>query len=166
MRPVSTRPSRSCAPWRTRWTAPPSGASGSVIAADEGFGALARLVIGELPRRRLHEIARWPDQRAADAAIERQLGAADGVDHDARRVRRVPDFELQLAIQRHVAEGRAFEPDIAPFAVGQPRHMVARADMDVVRRHLVADLARHRAGLRALLRIEALALEHVEEIGI
>ena len=46
-----------------------------------------------------------PLQRAAEAAVERQLGAAHGVDHDAGRVRRVPDLQLQLDVQRHIAEG-------------------------------------------------------------
>ena len=43
-------------------------------------------------------------------------------------------------VERHAAEGRALHADVAPFAVGQPRHVVARADMDVVGR---------RAGRRA-----------------
>ena len=82
-------------------------------------------------RRALHEVAGRAGQRAADAAVECELGAAHRVDDDAGGVGRVPHFELQFAVQRHVAEGRAFHADVAPFPVGEPRHVVARADMRV-----------------------------------
>ena len=49
----------------------------------------------------------------------------------------IPDLELQLARERHVAEAGAFEPDMGELAVGEPWHMVAGADMDIARRQLV-----------------------------
>src|SRR5437764_3944078 len=106
-------------------TAPPSCCvemigSAFRLAADEGFGPRQRLVIGELLGRALHVIARWADQRAADLAVERQFRAADRVDDDPRRVWRVPHLELQFDIERHIPEGRALEPDVAPFAVAEP----------------------------------------------
>ncbi len=70
----------------------------------------------------------WP----ADAVVQRELAQAHGVDDDARRVRRVPDLELHLDVQRHVAEGLALDADVRPLAVGEPRHVVRRADVDVV----------------------------------
>jgi hypothetical protein len=56
-----------------------------------------RLVIGELLRRALHEVAARADQSAANSPVKGQLGAADRVDHNAGGVWRIPDFELQLA---------------------------------------------------------------------
>ena len=82
------------------------------------------------------------------------------------RVRRVPHLELQLEVQRHVAERLALEADVRPLAVGQPRHVVRRADVDVVGGQLVAHDRGHRVGLGDLLGLEALALEHVEEVHV
>ena len=79
---------------------------------------------------------------------------------------RVPDLELELGLQRHVAEGLALEADVRPLAVGQPRHVVRRADVDVVGGQLVAHDRRHGVGLGDLLGLEALALEHVEEVHV
>src|SRR5436309_9272130 len=85
------------------------------LAADERLGPRQGLVIGELLGRALHVIARWAGQDPADLAVERQLRAADRIDDDPGRVWRIPHFELQFDIQRHIAEGRAFKPDVAPF---------------------------------------------------
>jgi hypothetical protein len=46
-------------------------------------------------------------------ACRAQLAAADGVDDDAGGVRRVPDLELELDVERHVAEGPALDADVA-----------------------------------------------------
>ena len=70
--------------------------------------------------RRLHQVAGGTVELAGDAVVERQLDQPHRVDDDAGRVRRVPDLELQLDGQRHVAEGFALEPDVRPLAVGQP----------------------------------------------
>jgi hypothetical protein len=51
--------------------------------ADESFDKFARLVVRELPRRRFHEITRGSIQCAADAAIKRELGAANGIYYNA-----------------------------------------------------------------------------------
>src|SRR5258705_2911250 len=57
---------------------------------DKRFGARMRVVIGKLLRRRLHKITRGSNERAADTAIQRQLGAADCLDHDPRRITGIP----------------------------------------------------------------------------
>ena len=96
----------------------------------------------------------------------RELAAAHGVDDDAGRVRRVPDLELHLGGERHVAEGLALEADVRPLAVGQPRHVVRRADVDVVGGQLVVHDRRDRVGLGDLLGLQPLALEHVVEVHV
>src|SRR5439155_14970817 len=100
------------------------------VLGDELLGRLARLVIGALVVRRLHEVRARTVDLAAEAVVEPQLAAAHGVGDDARRVRRVPDLELHLHVERHIAEGLALEADVRPLAIGQPRHVVRRADVD------------------------------------
>src|SRR5919112_2111349 len=167
MRPHSALPTRSWAAWRTRNNVVTAASvMGLAIPGDETERALARLRVGELLRRRLHEVARRPDERAADAAVLRELGAAHRVDHDPCGIRRIPHLELELDVEGHAAESRAFHADVGPLAVSQPRHVIARADVDVFRRHGHVELARHGARLRDLLRLEALALEHILEVGV
>ena len=60
----------------------------------------------------------------------------------------------------------ALEPDVGPLAVREPRHVVARADVDRVGGQLVAELRADGVGLRDLLRGEPVALEHVVEVGV
>src|SRR5579885_3376314 len=138
----------------------------SVLTQNESGGAFSRLMIGVLAGRRLHEIARWPDQRPADAAIERNPGAAHRVDDNACGIRRVPDFQLQFRVERHAAKRRAFQPDIGPLAVGEPRHMVTGADMDVAGREWDIKLAADRLCFGYFFGLQALALEHIEKVGI
>src|SRR2546425_171865 len=80
-------------------------------------------VVVVLHRRRLHEVARRRQQRAADAAVEAETGAANGVDDHARGVGRVPHLELQLDVQGHVTKVASLEPDVGPLAVLQPGHV-------------------------------------------
>ena len=110
-----------------------------VLAPDERLDAVERDVVVDLLGRALHEVARRRDERALQAAVEAQLQAADRVGDDAGAVGAVPDLELELGVERHVTEGRALHPDVAPLAVLQPRHVVARADVDVVRVDLVVE---------------------------
>src|SRR5690348_7443507 len=98
---------------------------------DKTFDHLACFIIMILDWGRFHEVGRWREERAADVVIQRQLGTTQRIDDDTRRIRRVPDLELQLDIERYVAKGRAFDADIRPFAILEPRHIVTRADMDV-----------------------------------
>ena len=137
-----------------------------VVAADERLDAVERDVVVDLLRRALHEVARRRDERALQPAIEAELQAADGVGDDAGAVGAVPDLELELGVERHVAVGRALHPDVAPLAVEQPRHVVARADVDVVGVDLVVEHRGDGVRLGDLLGLEALALEHVEEVGV
>ena len=125
------------------------------------------LVVVVLHRRRLHEVGRRAEQRATDAPVEGHLGAAHGVDDHAGRVGGVPDLELELQVERHVTEVPALHPDVGPLAVVEPRHVVRRSDVDVVGgEDVVLDLAGHGLGLGDLLRLEALALEHVLEVHV
>src|SRR3954468_12681942 len=148
----------------------PAGGAGRLLGAgvgtDELLGVLARLVVRALVHRGLHEVGGRAVELAADAVVERQLAAADRVDHDPGRVRGVPDLELHLRGQRHAAERLALEPDVGPLAVGEPRHVVGRADVHVVGLHLVLDDRGDRVGLGDLLGLKPLALEHVVEVHV
>src|SRR3990170_508615 len=137
-----------------------------VIALDERLNAIERDVVVDLLRRALHEVARRSHEGALEPAIQAQLQTADRIGDDAGAVGAVPDLELELGIEGHVTEGRALHPDVAPLSVEQPRHVVARADVDVVRIHLVIEHGRDRVRLADLLGLEALALEHVQEVRV
>src|SRR5450755_5124649 len=78
---------------------------------DQVTGGIVAVLLG----RRLHEVRRCRQDRAADAAVAGNLGGPDGIDDHAGRVRRVPDLQLVLKAQRHVAEGPALEPDVSEF---------------------------------------------------
>src|SRR6266568_2721413 len=141
-------------------------ASAADFAADELLYRLAGDVVAVLLGRRLHEVGRGRDDRAADAAVLGDLGGADRVDDHAGRVRRVPDLELVLQVQRGVAERLALQPHVGPLAVVQPRHVVRRADVHVGLGHLMRDLRGDRLGLGDLLGLQALALQHVHEVHV
>src|ERR671933_537390 len=49
-----------------------------------------------LPRRRLHQVRARAFERAGNPVVQRELGEAHGVDHDAGGVRGVPNLELEL----------------------------------------------------------------------
>src|SRR5215472_1647727 len=97
-RSTSPNPNRSPQHGDGRVSAP------SNFSLDEAQRALARLVVGELKRWRFHVVAAWADQRPADAAIERELGAADRIDDHTGGIRRIPYLELELDIERSAAE--------------------------------------------------------------
>src|SRR5689334_8303267 len=94
------------------------------LSLDEHLDVLAGLVVEVLDRRGLHEVRGRGQDRAADAAVLGDLGSAQGVDDDTRRVRGVPDLELVLQVQRDVTEGAALETDVGPLAVVEPRDVV------------------------------------------
>ena len=137
-----------------------------VLAADEGLDAVVGDVVVDLDRRALHEVRAGGNQRTGQAAVEPELRAADRIGDDAGAVRRVPDLELELEVERHVAVGRALHADVAPLAVLEPRHVVGWADVDVLVLDLVVDHAGDRVRLADLLRLQPLALEHVQEVGV
>src|SRR5207237_8147135 len=97
-------------------------------------------------RRRLEE-------RTADAALERDLAAADRVDRDARAVRRVFDGEAHLEVHRDVAESAPLHAEEAHLVVLLPRHEVRRSDVDVLGLEPDIELRLNRLGLRDLLRL-------------
>src|SRR5262249_22139282 len=74
------------------------------FAADELLDGLACVFVAVLLGRRLHEVRRSRDNRAADAAVLGDLRGANRIDDHAGRVRRVPDLELVLQVQRGVTE--------------------------------------------------------------
>src|SRR5664279_4912642 len=76
------------------------------------------------------------------------------------------NLELKLEVQRHVAEGLALYADVRPLAVGQPRHVVRRPDVDVAGRQLVVHDRCDRVRLGDLLGLQPLALEHVVEVHV
>src|SRR2546430_8909261 len=116
-------------------------------AFDVFLHAFTRLVVRDLARRGLHEIGRRRDDRASEAPIEGELAAAYCVDDDARAVRRVPDLELDLRVQRNVAKRRPLHPDVAPLPVEEPRNVVGWSDVDVLLVERVVEHARHRVRL-------------------
>ena len=76
---------------------------------------------------------------------------------------RVPHLELELRVQWHVSEGLTFQTDVRPFAVGQPRHVVRGADVDIVGGQLVVshDWTLTALVLEIFLDLQPLTLEHV-----
>src|SRR5437764_1361156 len=89
------------------------------VALDELLDGVPGHRVRVLHRRRLHEVARRRQQRAADPAVHRDLAGPQRVDDDARRVGRVPHLQLEIDIQRYVAERLALQPDVRPLAVHQ-----------------------------------------------
>src|SRR3954471_17413730 len=74
------------------------------VPLDELLDELVCFVVLDLLRGRLHQVRARLDERAGDTLVQRELREADGVDDDAGRVRRVPHLELELHVERHVAE--------------------------------------------------------------
>src|SRR5699024_8795357 len=136
------------------------------VSADEGFDGFVGSFVVVLLRRRLHEVGGGGDEGPADAAVEADLGCADGVDDDAGGVRGVPDLELVLQGHGSVAGVAALEADEGPFAVVEACDVVAGSDVDIAIGQLGARIRGHGLGLRNLLRLEALAFEHVLEVHV
>src|SRR4029078_11415698 len=93
---------------------------------------------------------------AGETVVQGQLDDADRVDHDPGGVRRGPAPALQLHVTWHVTEGFALDPDVSPLTVGEPRHVVRGADVDVVGRQLVVHDRGERIRLGDRLRLEPL----------
>src|SRR6267143_353791 len=71
-----------------------------LFAGDEPLQAVTGHVVRPLLGRRFHEVGRRGQQASLEPPVQGELAATDGVDHDAGRVRRVPDLELQLHVDR------------------------------------------------------------------
>src|SRR5207245_7248755 len=67
----------------------PAGRPAALLAldlpAEEVLDPFLREIVGQLPRRMLHEVCRNAVEGAADAPIARHAAAADGVDHATGR---------------------------------------------------------------------------------
>ncbi len=137
-----------------------------IIPADVGFGHLAADLVFKLLGRSLHKIGGRGNQRPADAAVQTQFDTAHSIDDHAGRIGRIPHFQLGFQIQRHLAKGGAFHADVAPFAIGQPGHVVAWTNVDIAFGQFVRQHAGDGAGLGNLLGFQAFAFEHVHEIGV
>src|SRR5207249_316742 len=107
-------------------------ASAVALAADELFDAAVSFVVAHLDGRMLGKIGGGRIEDPADPAIEREFAAADGVDRDAGRVGRVFDRQFNVEFHRHVAKKAAFHPNERNFVVELPRHVIARADVNVL----------------------------------
>src|SRR5438309_8951899 len=128
--------------------------------------AFTRPVVGDLARRRFHEVRRGRHDRPSEAPIERELATAYCVDDHSSAVWRVPYLELDLGVQGDVAEGGSLHADVAPLAVEEPRNVVRGTDVDILLVERIVEHARDRVRLADLLRLQTLALEHVEEVGV
>src|SRR5262245_23080708 len=87
-----------------------------LFAGDEPLEALPGGVVRPLLRRGLHEVRRGRGERALEPAVEGELARADGVDHHARGVWRVPDLEFQLDVDGLVSEAAPLQADVGPLA--------------------------------------------------
>src|SRR6266511_1518887 len=76
------------------------------------------------------------------------------------------NLELKLEVERHVAEGPALDPDVAPLAVVQPWNVVARPDVHVVLAEVVLQLRGDRLCLGDLLGLQPVAFQHVLEVHV
>ena len=99
-------------------------------------------------------------------AVERNLRRAHGVDHNTGGIRGIPHLKLVFQIQRHIAERGAFKTHEGELAVVKPSHVIGRADMHVVRIHLVRHHGSDGAGLGDLLGFQAGTLQHVHEVHV
>src|SRR3990170_1416591 len=81
-----------------------SSGPGLLVAGDELLEARPGLLVRPLLGRGLHEVRGGGQEGALEAAVHGDLAAADRVDDDAGRVRRVPDLELELDVDRLVPE--------------------------------------------------------------
>ena len=125
-----------------------------------------RFVICHLDWRMLGKIGGGRVKNAADAAIKRKLAAADRVDHDASGIRRVFNGKFEIELHRHIAEEPAFHANEADFVVELPRHVIARADVNILVREPFAHDRLHGLGLRGFFRGKPAPIKHVQEIGV
>ena len=113
------------------------------VLGNEFLGGLPGLVVGYLAGWGFHEVTRGTGQRPGNPVVQGQFDTADGVNDYSGRVGGVPNFELHLTVERHIPKGGALHPDIAPFAVLEPRDVIAWAHMCLLRGQLVVHLAGH-----------------------
>ena len=69
-------------------------------------------------------------------------------------------------MRAHVPEVASLHTDVGPLPVPEPRHVVRRADMDVVLTEGSVELTRDGLRLRDLLGLETVALQHVAEVHV
>src|SRR3546814_9656559 len=117
------------------------------LAVGVGLDEAVGLLVAVLPAGALHEVGARALEGAAHASVEPDLGAADRVDDHAGGVGGVVHLELELDVERHVAEVAALEADQRPLAVVEPRDVVRGADVDV------AEIGKHTSELQSLMRI-------------
>src|SRR3546814_14194828 len=69
------------------------------------------------------------EDRAGEAAVAGDFGAADHVDRDSGRTGAVLDRQAQFEVERHAAEHAALHAQEADLVVVLPGDIVGRADM-------------------------------------
>src|SRR5262245_8152128 len=111
-----------------------------MTAINIGIAGLERHAVAQLLWWALHVIGRWRQQRTSLATLQRQLRAADCVDHDAGAVGRVLDRQSHLELDRRPAEAAPLEADEADLVVLLPWHIVGRTDMDIPRVERLVEL--------------------------
>src|SRR5699024_2740807 len=140
------------------------------VAGDELLHPRPGGAVVVLLRRGLHEVARGGQHRSAQAAVLGDLRRAQGIDDDPGGVRRVPHLELVLQVQRHLPYRRALQPYVRPLPVVQPGHVVRGPDVHVpvllLPGQRPGEVGGDRLGLRDLLRLQPLPLEHVLEVHV
>src|SRR4030095_198496 len=87
------------------------------FARDEALDPVVRHVVRPLLGRRLHQPGGRRAEGALEAPGERALAGANGVDDDPGGVGRVPHLELELDVNRLIAEAAPFEADVRPLAI-------------------------------------------------
>src|SRR5439155_15176535 len=105
--------------------------SALAFAADELLDAAIRFVVGHLNRGMLGKIGRGRMQDAADAPVKRQLATTDSIDGHAGGVWRIFDGKFHIDFHRHIAEEPPFRSDKRNLVIKLPRHVIARADMNI-----------------------------------
>ena len=78
-------------------------------------------------------------QYTANSAIESKFAAANRVDCYAGRVRRILNGQFHVDFHRHIAKKSAFHADERNLIIQLPRHVIARADVDVFVRQAIAN---------------------------
>ena len=98
--------------------------------------------------------------------IERDLGGAHGVNHNTGGIRGIPHLQLVFQAQRYIAERGALKTHERELTVVKPCHVIGRADMHIVRVHIVRHHGGDGASLGNLLGLQARALQHVHEVHV
>ncbi len=105
-------------------------------------------------------------ENSPDPAVESHFRAANRINRDTGRIRRILDREPHLEIHGDIAEEPALHADKANLVVVLPRNVVAGANMDVVGLHAGGGHGLNGFGLGLFLARESIVVEHIEKIRV